>query len=427
MKQVWILNHYAQEPGSAGGTRHFHLSQYLRNYGWQSTVIAASIEHGSGIQRLSPNELARYEKIEGVPFHWINVPPYSGNGAGRIVNMLSYSWRVLRRHTTAQLPRPDVIIGSSVHPFAAASAALIADRFNVPFVFEVRDLWPQTLIDVGRMSPKSPFTWVLKKLEKWLYRKASRIIVLLPRACDYIAPLGIPKKNIVWIPNGVDLSLFVQDQAAIDHQEKEDQEFTLMYLGAHGKANDLNNVLEAMQHVQRKNNNIRLRLIGDGPLKNQLMSFAQELGLTNVKFENPVPKSQIPELAAQADAFLISVLDLPQLYRYGISMNKLFDYMASNRPVIISSNAINNPVKEASAGLTVEAGNPAALADAILEMAAMPLAVRRQMAAAGRSYIEKNHGFNQLAGRLASTLDKVCVEHSRLSKDIMSSSGNFTR
>lgn len=404
MKQVWILNHYAQEPRGAGGTRHFHLAEHLEAYGWHATVIAASVEFNSGQQRLAPHEASRYERFANVPFLWVRTPEYKGNGGGRMLNMLAYSWQTLLKQTTRELSRPDVVIGSSVHPFAAVAGALLARRFKVPFVFEVRDLWPQTLVDMGRLRDGAFLTWVLRKLETWLYRRAARIVVLLPRAWEYIAPLGIAAERIVWIPNGVDLSLFPRSEPPVRGLS---EPFTLMYFGAHGQANGLDNLLQAMKLVQDRpgDQRIVLRMIGDGPLKPALMAQAQQLGLTNVSFEPSVPKSCIPAIAAEADAFVIAVLDLPKLYRYGISMNKLFDYLAAARPIIMASNAVNNPVDDAQAGLTVGAGKPNELAEAILKIAALPIEERQRMGRAGREYVEKNHGFQQLSGRLAQVLD----------------------
>lgn len=406
MKQVWILNHYAQEPSGAGGTRHFHLAKYLKLHDWQATVIAASVELNSERQRLFANEVQRYESIEGVSFLWVRTPEYKGNGGGRMWNMLAYAWRAIQRRTTQALSRPDVVIGSSVHPFAAVAGVLLARRFKVPFVFEVRDLWPQTLVDMGRLREKALTTLALRKLELWLYRRATRIVVLLPRAWEYIAPLGIPKERIVWIPNGVDLSLFPQ---SLPPERKESAPFVLMYFGAHGQANGIESVLEAMRLVQEHTTlRVHLRMIGDGPLKPLFIANAQKMGLNNVSFESSVPKSKIPQLASEADAFVIPVPDLPKLYRYGISPNKLFDYLAAERPIIIATGSANNPVADAGAGFTVAAGQPAELADAILKMASTPREERERMGRSGRKYVEENHGFQQLSGRLAGLLNDLC-------------------
>ncbi len=404
MRHLWILNHYAQEPGGAGGTRHFHLAEYIKAHGWEVTIIAASVDHGTGLQRLEEGELFRHETIHGVSFLWLRTPEYSGNGVGRIRNMLSFTLRVLKRASTNSLPRPDAIIGSSVHPFAAWAGARLANRHKVPFIFEVRDLWPQTLIDMGRLKTGSVITWGLRYLERWLYDRAARIVVVLPHAHEYIVPMGIHPEKIVWIPNGVDLSLYPSPAAPWYSRD-----FTLMYFGGHGQANGLDNLLNAMKELKRNDGNqhIKLRLIGAGSVKPQLLKKAAELGLSNVSFEPPVPKSQIPRLAAKADAFVILVLDLPGLYKYGISMNKLYDYLAAMRPIIIASDASYNPVQDANAGMTVKPCDPHALADAIQKMASLPVKDREQMGRSGREYVELNHSFDQLAHKLARTLDAV--------------------
>ena len=404
MKHVWVLNHYAQEPGDAGGTRHFHLAQHLPKFGWQASIVAASVDHFSGRQRLSPGELGRLEFVDSVPFLWVNVPTYVGNGARRVKNMIAYALRVCATRVLSPLPKPDILVGSSVHPLAALAAAILARRHRVPFVFEVRDLWPQTLIDLGRLKKNSIVTWILRKLELWLYREAAKIIVLLPRAWEYIVPLGIPRQKLVWIPNGVDLSLFPKPHAATTGDE-----FTLMYFGAHGNANGLDNILLAMRQLYTMPNaqHIRLRMIGDGPMKPYLLAQALSLGLQNVTFEPPVPKCKIPSVAMEADAFVFNLVDAA-VFRYGISSNKLFDYMAAMRPVIIASDASNNPIADAQAGVTVGPGDPGALANAIFQMSKLPLEDRQRMGVAGRDYVEQNHSFELLAERLANTLDSVC-------------------
>jgi glycosyltransferase involved in cell wall biosynthesis len=405
VKHVWVLNHYALEPGGAGGTRHFNLSKHLRKYGWRATVLAASVELNSGRQRLSDNESTRLEQYEGIPFLWVRTPQYQGNGSGRMLNMLAYTFRVLLPGCTKALDKPEVIIGSSVHPFAAFAGRLLAWRHRVPFIFEVRDLWPQTLIDLGRIKERSFLAFVLRRLEKWLYQQASSIIVLLPKATDYIMPLGIAKEKIVWIPNGVDFSSF---PAYALQNKKEGEPFVLMYFGAHGQANALKNVILAMGIVEKKSQKkkIVLRLIGDGPLKKQLLDLVDNLGLKNVSFSPPVPKNTIPELASEADAFVFNLLDAP-VFRFGISSNKLFDFMAAARPILFCSDAVNNPVKDARAGVTVPPGNPEELARAIIGLAETPFEERKKMGEGGRRYVEEQHDFDVLARRLSLTMEQV--------------------
>lgn len=409
-RHVWILNHYAQQPGGAGGTRHFALARHLRVYGWKATIIAASTDHFSGQQRLEDGERLKAQRFDGVPFLWLRASGYSGNGARRMWNMLQYTLAALKPDSTSNLDRPDVIIGSSVHPLAAWAGLRLARRFNVPFVFEVRDLWPQTLVDMGRLQERHPVTLALKMLEKSLYRNASRIITLMNGVPEYITAMGVPPERIVWIPNGADLDMYPEVSAG----RIASRTFTCMYFGAHGQANGLDNLLRAMKIVETDpaGENIILRLFGDGPHKPALIEMAGELALNRVRFEEAVSKNEIPALAATADAFVICVRDLPRLYRFGISMNKIFDYMAAGRPIIISADVPGNPVSDAGAGITVSPDNPAELAAAILTMAALTEEERAKLGQAGRHYLEHSYSMEVLAGKLASVLD-ACLSSAR--------------
>ncbi|GMO16421.1 glycosyltransferase family 4 protein [Bradyrhizobium ottawaense] len=372
----------------------------MRN-GWSASVIAASTEHGTGRERLMPGETMRLDTFNGVPFLWLRTASYSGNGVDRVRNMIGYTWSALKPEHTRQLERPDAIVGSSVHPFAAWAGLRLARRHGVPFVFEVRDLWPQTLVDLGRLSERHPMTMALRVLEQHLYKNAAQIVVLLPHAREYIEPLGIAAEKIVWVPNGIELEIFPGPQP-----KETGDTFTFMYFGAHGTANGLDNVLRAMSLVQGADTErlINLRMIGDGPLKPSLIEMARQLDLKNVSFEDPVPKKQIASLAAEADAFVFNLINAP-VFKYGISSNKLFDFMACGRPVIFSCDAGNNPVEAAKGGVTVLAGDPHALARAMIGLSALPPAERQRMGAANRRHIEENYEFDRLGIKFAGALD----------------------
>jgi len=404
MKHVWILNHYAQEPGGPGGTRHFGLAKHLRDYGWDASIIAASTELNTNRQRLSEHESSRKEYFEDVRFLWLKTQPYQGNGLDRIKNMFQYAIKAIAVNLKAKLPSPDIIIGSSVHPLAAVAGLILARRYSVPFIFEVRDLWPETLIALGRIRKGGLQDRLLGYIEKLLYKKAEKIITLLPGVVHYVEKLGVDGKKVVWIPNGIDVTQFK------DYPYSENKTtFTLMYFGAHGTANGLENLLEAINVLNDNPHKIKihLRLIGDGPFKETLMKKSIELGVSeSVSFEDPVSKDQIPELASQADAFVFNLVDAP-VFQYGISSNKLFDFMASARPTIFCCNALNNPVEDAGSGITVQPENPAALAKAIEELSLRPYQERLEMGYNGRKYVFENHGFDRLAKRLAGVLDEL--------------------
>jgi len=302
-----------------------------------------------------------------------------------------------------ELGTPDVIIGSSPHLLNPLAAWMVARRFRVPFVMEVRDLWPQTIIDMGVMGPSHPVIKALQALERFLYHRAVRIITLLPMSYEYITACGIPRDKIIWIPNGVDLSRFSRASMKSANHDG----FNVMYLGAHGQANALDVLLDAARIVKERGyGDIRFVLIGDGPEKPRLIKMAEELGLDNVDFRNPVPKSKVPDVLRDADVTVFILNDIA-LYRYGISLNKLFDYFAAVKPLILAGRPANNPIEDAHCGFTIPPRDPDAMAEAIIRIYKMPPDAREEIGCRGRDYVERHYDIARLAERLEDTLSQT--------------------
>lgn len=394
---IWLVNHYAITPSQAGGTRHYNLARRLVERGHRVTVIASSFDHVRQQElHLEPGEVSRVETVDGVQFLWLRTPPYRGNSVGRLWNTMVFARRVLSVRPEKVGYAPNVVLGSSPHLFAAWAAERLARRYRASFVLEVRDLWPQSLVDLGSFSPGHPFIRLLASLEKRLYRRARRIVTLLPGAAEHIAQKGGNPAKIAWIPNGIDL-----DRLPPPEPPAAKETFELMYAGTHGLANGLQVVLEAAERLQ--NHSVRFRLVGDGPDKPRLVEMAAKMNLNNVVFEPPVPKNQVYTLLQEADAFLMVLRDSP-VFRWGVSPNKLFDYMAAARPVIFSVNTPLNPVAEAGAGITVPAEDADSLAAAIVEISSLSAEERWRMGLRGRRYVEENHNLSRLADKLEAVL-----------------------
>jgi len=394
---IWIFNHHALTPQMAGGTRHFDFAQELVSRGHSVTIFAASF-HYAQHKELKTYSSSYYlkEVIEGVTFIWLQTRPYKGNGLGRVLNMLDYMFKVQKvAHTISN--KPDVIIGSSVHLFAVYAAYKVAKKLQVPFVMEVRDLWPQTLIDMG-ISKWHPFILLLSKLEVFLYNRADKIITLLPNASQYITKLGIAKEKITWISNGVALQDYSQE---ITPSSK--GLFTVTYTGSLGKANVMHTFFEAAKALQDKNPKIVFQVFGDGDLKPYFANYIQQHHLTNITLYPSVPKDEIPNILMQSDLLYVGLLDSP-LYRYGISLNKIFDYLASTTPIIFASNAYNNPIEEAKAGITISPENTQSLVEAILKYNALPKNQLQKNHKHVFQFVEKNYSIQTLTTKLETLL-----------------------
>lgn len=395
----------------AGGTRHYDLSRELVKKGLDVTIFASGFDHSTKRYiKISSEEKRKIETYNGVRFVWLNTYPYFGNNWRRVINMISYGINVLT--ACKGLQTPDVIIGSSMHPIAALAGWWLSNSYKAKFIFEVRDLWPQTAIDMGAMRPTSIIAKLLYAWEKFMFKKADKIIVLLPNAKEYIQNRGVDLSKIVWIPNGVDLERF-DALAQLDPPcevaktfEPYHEKFKIVYLGSHGIPNGLDVIIDAAAIIEREIPNIQFMFIGEGTEKKRLISKANTLSLQNIAFCNAISKQTVPSVLRLADCLIVSIPNF-DIYKYGVSLNKLFDYCASGKPIILAGNPVNNIVKEANAGIAVETSNPEALANAIINMFQMSEKDRQQLGENGRLYIEKYHTSAILGEKLFKTLQDL--------------------
>ena len=376
--RLWLINQFANTPDLPGHTRQFEVAAGLVLNGWKVEVFASDFNLTQRkYRRLRFPCLWSTECPAGIRWTWLWVSSYSHNNWKRQLNMLSFCFHLaLRLGPAALLGRlighaPDVILASSPQLPAAFACSWIARLSGTPFVLEVRDLWPQVLIDQGGKSPHSPMVRLLAWMERQVYRHASTVVVLAKGAEPFVRERGA--QQTAWLPNGPDLTLFTPRPLLDDRLV-----FTVLYAGAHGDANALDNLIEAARLLEHQQVPIRLRFVGDGPEKQSLMRHAEDL--KSVSFEAPVPKAQIPDLMAEADAILLSLKDVP-LFRYGVSPNKLYDAYALGRPVITTvAGAINAEVEDYRLGETAPPGDPEALAAAIKRLMVTSKSERQAMA-----------------------------------------------
>jgi len=292
-----------------------------------------------------------------------------------------------------------------VHLFAVFTAYLLSKKYKTPFIMEVRDLWPQTLIDMG-VSKWHPFVILLGILERFLYKRSDKIITLLPKANEYIEKLNVPEDKIVWIPNGVNLERFNIgiDGTNLKHNKSS---FLITYTGAIGKANNLDILVKAADILKTDYPEIKFLVVGEGPEKERLVRMVREKNLNNIQFNALVPKNEVSKILYKSDALFFNLKD-SAVFKYGISSNKLFDYLASEKPIIFSSNSINNPVEEAEAGITVPPDNPEKLAEAVVELYKMSPEERKEIGMNGRRYVEKHHSIPNLVDKLEKIIEEIC-------------------
>ena len=261
---VWIINHYAIPPSMGGLVRHYYFSKFLRQMGHTVRIFTASEIHNTNINMIRDSSLYKEQEMDGVPYTFLKTRDYSGNGLSRIYNMLEFPLRIQQavKKFVKNGERPDVIYTSAPTIFAAASALVAARRLKVPCVVEVRDIWPESIVEYKGMSRKNPIILALYQLEKWLYKKADRLIFTMEGGKDYIREKHwedkVPLEKIYNLNNGVDLQEYDKNcqQYRLDDPDLLDEStFKVVYTGSIRLVNNLGKIVEMAEYLQKQGEN----------------------------------------------------------------------------------------------------------------------------------------------------------------------------
>lgn len=386
-----------------GGTRHHELARHLAGRGHTVTVIASPVSYLTGQAGTKRNQWV--ERQDGGPGVTIlrayTLPTLHRSFFTRVFSFFSFMfssfWIGLRVRNV------DLVWGTSPPIFQGITAWALARLKKVPFLFEVRDLWPSFAIAVGVLR-NSLLIRLSSSLERFLYRHADRVMVNSPGFIGHVSQRGAKKINL--IPNGADIEMFdpQADGSPFRHQWGIEGKFVVMYAGAHGLSNDLGVVLKAAE-LLRQSPVIAFALVGDGKDKPGLVTQARQMRLENLVFIPPVPKLEMSRAFAAADACL-AILKPVEMYKT-VYPNKVFDYMAAGKPVILAiDGVIREVVERAGCGVSVEPGNPEALAEAVFRLSQDPQ-LGRAMGQAGRRLVESEFSRQVLAGRLVELLEEM--------------------
>lgn len=395
MKNIWLINYYSYPPGTSSWRRHYDLGKELLKYGYNIDIIGGSFVHDRKKHILNKNEKYRIENHEGLRYHILNGISYSGS-LMRILSMIEFMIKVFFYEKKLKI-KPDIIYCSCPHPFNGLISLYLSKKYKCKFILEIRDLWPETWVEMGAITRKSLIYKFFAWIEKLLYKKADKIITLMPGAFMYIEKLGILKEKVEWVSNGVDLDEFDKNYFKEPVYKFNKNKFNVAYTGSIGISDALDEIFEVAKDLREEN--IMFNIIGDGPLKSKYINYCKENNINNVKFYNPVSKKEIPAILKEADAVIV-LTKKSSLYKYGISFNKLYEYLASFKPVIFSGNVYNDIVKISNCGISIEAENKEKLKEACLKIYILPENKRKIFAINGRNYVEKNFTNKILANKL---------------------------
>ncbi|MBN2446793.1 MAG: glycosyltransferase family 4 protein [Phycisphaerae bacterium] len=409
MHVAYIHQHFSTRKGSTG-TRSYELSQRLIKAGHKVTLICGT--YAGSDATVDGDARVVESDIDGIRVLRV-AEPYS--------NQMGFARRVLAFWRFAQTAQRLVVESKADLVFATSTPLTVgipgmkgAKRLGVPFVFEVRDLWPELPITMGIV--KNPvLKWYLRRLERKIYNAAAWINALSPGMKEGICRAGYSADRVSVIPNASDLDVFhPSTEPLTDERFGSADEFRLVFTGAHGLANGLDAVLDAVAEIKRRGERgVRFVFIGDGKLKPHLMERARQEGLDPwVSWASPVSKNELAEILPRFDVGMMILKDVPAFY-YGTSPNKFFDYIASGLPVLNNYPGwLADMIAEHKCGTAVPPGDPVAFADAVLHMRdnrdQLP-----EMGRNARALAEARFSREELGRQFVDVIERVYAEHGK--------------
>lgn len=398
---ILYIEHYAGSISMGMEFRPYYMAREWQKAGHQVRIMAADYSH---LRTKQPELTGNFCKtqIDGVDFQIIKTGAYEGNGAKRALTMFRFTGSLwLHAGRLVREFKPDAVITSSTYPLDAYAGYRIARKAKARYIHEAHDVWPETLIELGGMSRSHPFIRLLDRAEKYAYRKADKVVSLLPGVLPHMMEQGMQTEDkFEYIPNGVVMDDW-KNAAEPGNEHKElfsrlhsEGKFIVEYLGGHALSNALDQLLDAAKIAK----DAAFVLVGKGVEKERLQKRAVDEEIDNLYFLPPVPKNQVPTVLQEADALYIGAAHSP-LYKFGVSMNKLYDYMMSGKPVLNGVVASNNEVEEAKCGLSFDSSNPEEIAEAVTQMKKLTQEERNRLGQNGRQWVTENCDYTKLAGR----------------------------
>lgn len=417
---VWIVNHYAIPPSLGGLVRHYYFSKYLQKKGHSVKILTSSKIHNTDINMIKDKSLYKEEMMDGVEYTFVRSRDYKGNGLDRIWNLIDMPfqmWKVMKRFYRQQ--RPDVIYTSSPDLFVAFFALVFGKTHRIPVVVEVRDLWPESIVEYNGMSSKNPIIIGLYCLEKWIYRKADQLIFTMEGGKEYIADKGWDKRvslgKVNHVNNGVDLTEFYSNVDVFVTDDKElnaEDKFKVVYVGSIRRANNIQSLVDAARELKGQGaDDIVFLIYGSGTDKADLERECRTEHLQNIYFKDAVEKKYIPYILSRSN---LNILNYKQAgtWKYGGSQNKQFEYLASGRPICSNVKMGYSIIEKNQCGIEEDITSPQRYADIIRNYRDMDEEqYKRQCAAAKRAAQE--YDYEVLAKKIEIILRKACAGKSR--------------
>ncbi len=420
-KSIWIIDHYSSEPKYGGISRQYDFARELGKRGYQVVVIASGFCHFTH-SYISDKDIKVSAAAENVHYIYLKTCSYTSNsGAGRAKNMIDFMNKVIRYESiiAKKYGKPDVVTGCSVHPLAWIAAYMAAQKYKARFVAEVRDFWPRVWVASGDKKPADPMVLFFGMVQQWAFRHADRIIYSMFHGDKYICgELGIPKSKAYLIGQPMDCKRFDSNCAKADllpeeirafmgiRDQGERKDFVCSFAGYYMTYEGVYVMLEAQKILERKGLPVKMVFVGSGQEKEGMQKYIASNSLKNVLVCDRIPKEAVPALLSHSDVCMahLEVEGHKEVYKYGVSKNKVNEYLYSGACTLYGFLYQDDEVAESGGGIMFKPFHAGDLADKIEYIYSLPEYRRKQYGKRGRKYIREKHSVEVLADRMTEVL-----------------------
>lgn len=420
--KIWFINHYATNQYTAQAGRHYWFARELKRRGYETTVFCATTFLDNEGEIDNRGKVLSVKRAEGIPFVFVKTVVSRGNGIDRIKNMGLFYKNLFpaAKAYSSKYGKPDVIVASSVHPLTMLAGLQIAKKLHIPCICEVRDLWPEAIFQFGKVREKTPLGIALTFGEHWIYRNADALIFTKEGDTDYLKEKrwtteqggDIDLAKCHYINNGVDIADYEKriKKFVLDDEDVNDDKFNITYAGTIRPVNNVGNLLDTAKLISSKQGyeDVQFLIFGDGVELPELKKRVDEERISNVKLKGFVDRKHIPYILSKSSVNILNYSQGQYNWTRGNSSNKLFEYMASGKPIISTVRMGYSIVKKYNCGVELDEDTPEALAGRIMQFHDMEKSKFEAIGCNAKEGV-KDFDFKVLTDRLEKVI-KVCYE-----------------
>ncbi len=408
--KIWLVSHYAMPPHLEERVKTIRYAKYLQEMGHEVLLITASTIHNTDINLIEDKSKYVEKEYDGLKYVHIRCDQYKGSGAKRVLNLLQFQFRFLS--IMKKFAKPDVIV-ADCNCINYYGINKFAKKYGIAFVSEIRDLWPLSIVEYKNMSNSNPIIKMLYQAEKRMYKQSNAIVFSMEGGKDYIIDKGWSSKidlnKVFYINNGIDLEEqeIQRKENSFEDKDLDDDSFKIIYTGSIRTANAVDKLVKAAEEL-RDCPKIKFLLYGNGDARADLEQYCQEHNLTNIVFKGKVEKKYIPYILSKASLTIVSVMNT-SISNYGVSWNKLFDYMNAGKPIISTVKVNYDIIEKNHCGISLDSQESKDIAKAIMQIYNLPKEEYEQMCDNAKQGV-KEYDYKILTQKLENVM-QYAIDH----------------